>query len=112
MTGKETGLSRNLPAQSLIWISFLLTLAYLSKQEFDCRGRAHRTVEICLSQFKEQTGDCIEQASKIFLDVMIEMFPARILWGSIVWERRRQDYGLIFRNSRQFPVSRYSILNW
>ena len=38
-------------------------------------------VEICLSQFKEQTGDCIEQASQIFLDVLIEMLPAKILWG-------------------------------
>ena len=34
------------------------------------------------------------------------------IWGSIVWERRRQDYGLTFCNSRQFSVSRYSILNW
>ena len=38
-------------------------------------------VEISLSQFKEKTGDCIEQASQIFLDVLIEMLPARILWG-------------------------------
>ena len=38
-------------------------------------------METCLSQFKEQTGDCIEQASQIFLDVLIEMLPAIILWG-------------------------------
>ena len=29
--------------------------------------------------------------------------------GSIVWERRIQDYGLTFCNSRQFPVSRYNL---
>ena len=79
---RETDFSRNLPAQSLIWIPFLLNFVYLSRQKFDCeRGRAHRTVEICLSQFKEQTGDCIEQDNQIFLDVLIEMLPARILWG-------------------------------
>ena len=61
------------PAASSKTISVsIFNLCFLFKEAEDqSMGRgAHRTVDICLSQFGEQTGGCVEQDNQIFLDVL------------------------------------------
>ena len=49
----------------------IFNLCFLFKEAKDqSMGGAHTIVEICLSQFGEKTGGCVEQADQIFLDVL------------------------------------------